>query len=234
MTTIKDNYLTYRNSTKSEKADIDFILDRLSSSSDSLDLINRIQQLSLDDQFGNQHDKLALEMYFDQQIKAFQQNEQETIKIVTVDDIANQILSIALPSKTQIDYEVSNSGIQTLTFLVIREAMRKNLFNRETINQLVNGDKFHMNRFGPKNYGLQKRFWMASSFPILETAPHDPSLSFLDDIIISEFKKHNFSNKHYILAQELRKEPFYIENVDTLDRALGSANYTEKAILNLE
>lgn len=234
MTTFKDNYFDYRNATISEKSDIDFVLDQLTHSTDSLDLINRIQQLSLDDRFGNQHEKLALEMYFDQQIKAFQTNEPKTIKVITVDDIANQILSIALPSKTQIDYEVSDAGIQTLTFFVIRDAMRQNLFDRATINQLVNGDKFHMSPFGPKNYGLQKRFRMAAGFPILETATHDASLSFLDDIIISEFKKHNFSNKHYLIAQELRNEPFYIENIDTLDRPLGSAIYTEQAFLNLD
>lgn len=234
MTSFKDNYFDYRNASTDEKSDIDFIFDQLNHSTDSFDLITRIQQLSLDDQFGNQHDKLALEMYFDQQIKDFQPDTEKTNKVITVDDIANQILSIALPSKTQIDYEVSDAGIQTLTFLVIRAAMRQNLFDRATIDQLVNGDKFHMNRFGPKNYGLQKRFRMALGFPILETAPHDENLSFLDDIIISEFQKHNFSNKHYSLAQELRKEPFYIENIDTLDRPLGSANYTEEAFLNLD
>lgn len=234
MTTFKDNYFDYRNASTDEKSDIDFIFDQLNHSSDSLDLITRIQQLSLDDQFGTQHDKLALEMYFDQQIKDFQPDNQNTIKVITVDDIANQILSIALPSKTKIDYPVSDAGIQTLTFLVIRDAMRQNLFDRATINQLVNDDKFHMSPFGPKNYGLQKRFQMAAGFPILETAPHDTSLSFLDDIISSEFKKHNFSDKHYEIAQDLRNEPFYIKNIDTLDHPLGSANYTEQAFLNLD
>ena len=71
MTSFKDNYFDYRNASTDEKSDIDFIFDQLNLSTDSFDLITRIQQLSLVDKFGIQHDKLALELYFDQQIKDF-------------------------------------------------------------------------------------------------------------------------------------------------------------------
>lgn len=148
--------------------------------------------------------------------------------VISVNDIANEILAVNNSGKFGQMTGISPLALQIFTFLTIREALRQDILNNESINQIVNVDKFMLFRTSPTNVDLQRRFAIFSASPVLSKETLNPDLNFLDNIIIDVII--NNRNNLFETISNLQKEPFYKEHPFSGWRS--DVAYTKDAILN--
>lgn len=65
----KNDYFDYRNASKADQKEIDRTIDRLEKATDSLKILNLITSLNLDEINGDYRDRLALEIFFDANLR---------------------------------------------------------------------------------------------------------------------------------------------------------------------
>lgn len=148
--------------------------------------------------------------------------------ILFINDIANEILAVNNSGKFGQMTGIPPLTLQVFTFLTVREALRQDILNDESINQIVNLDKFMLFRTSPTNVELQRRFAIFSASPILSKEALNPDLKFLDNII-SDVIINNRNNLFETISN-LQKEPFYKKHPFSGWRS--DIAYTKEAILN--
>ena len=65
----RNDYFVYRNASKADQKEIDKTIDRLKRATDSLQILNLITSLNLDETNGDYRDRLALEIFFDANLR---------------------------------------------------------------------------------------------------------------------------------------------------------------------
>ena len=148
--------------------------------------------------------------------------------IISINDIANEILAINNSGKFGQMTGISPLALQIFTFLTVREALRQDLLNKQSIQQIVEIDKFMLFRTAPTNDALQRRFAIFSASPILSKETLNPDLNFLDNIISDVII--NTRNVLFETISNLRDEPFYKQHPFSGWRS--DITYTEDAIRN--
>lgn len=151
-------------------------------------------------------------------------------ELFTLNDIANQILAIGNGSIDGKIRAINSRKLNCTLFLTVREAFKLHLFNKSTINQIVNVDQFIVGRYTPLNLNLKKKYEIYAGNPIIELQNYNVKLGFLDHIIINILDNNELFNKTLNL---LKKEPFMRNELENMSGWIGKNAYSYEDIIHI-